>query len=141
MRFAHRGLDVERLNVLPVLLQERDEEVNAQVQVGDDLVIGHVHVADRDGEAEDLLHLELDGGLDVVHLTDHVVLVSQHGGKLTRLVQTGSQETGNLLDERFGREEGVVTLGKLLHQFLKRNHEGLSSDRLGEIRGHRVDWG
>ena len=123
MRLAHRGLDVERLDVLPVLLQERDEEVDAQVQVGDDLVVGHVHVADRDGEAKDLLHLELDGGLDVVHLANHVVLVSQHGGKLTRLVQTGPQETGNLLNQRFRREEGVVPLGKLLHQFLERNDE------------------
>ena len=28
-RLAHRGLDVQRLDVLPVLLEQRDEEINA----------------------------------------------------------------------------------------------------------------
>ena len=28
-RLAHRGLDVQRLDVLPVLFEQRDEEVDA----------------------------------------------------------------------------------------------------------------
>lgn len=33
-RLAHRRLDDERLDVLPVLLQERDEEVDGKHDVG-----------------------------------------------------------------------------------------------------------
>ena len=47
-----------------------------------------------------LLHLELDGALEVLDLGLHVVRVGQQGGELASLVQAGTQQTGNL-------EEGV----------------------------------
>ena len=60
---AHGGLDVQRLDVLPVLLEQGHEEVDCQVEVLDQLVLAHSHVTNGNGQAEDLLHLELDGAL------------------------------------------------------------------------------
>lgn len=54
---AHRALEVERLDVLPVLLEERDEEVDRKHGVGEDLLLVHLDVADGDTEAENLLEL------------------------------------------------------------------------------------
>jgi len=44
--------------------------------------------------------------------------VSQHGGELTGLVETGTEKSGNLLDDGLGSEEGIVALGKLLDELL-----------------------
>nr|GFD25442.1 hypothetical protein [Tanacetum cinerariifolium] len=61
---AHGGLDGQGAHVLPALLQKRDEVVDGQHDVTDELVLGHADVADSDTHAENLLQLELDGGLD-----------------------------------------------------------------------------
>lgn len=118
LRTSHAGLDVQRADVLPVLLQQRHEEVDGQVNVLHQLVLAHVDVADGDRQAQDLLHLELDGGLDLVNLLGHRLGVSQQTGELAGLVQSGAQQTGNLLDQRLGGQEGVVLLRQLLHQLL-----------------------
>ena len=46
LRFAHGGLDVQTLDVLPVLLQQRHEEVHGEADVLHQLLLRHVHVAD-----------------------------------------------------------------------------------------------
>ena len=43
-----------------------------------------------------LLKLELDGGLELLDLTDHVVSVGDHRREFTGFVQTGTQNTRNL---------------------------------------------
>ena len=83
--FAHSGLDVEALHVLPVLLQQRHEEVHGQVDVLDELLLTHLHVAHGDAETENLLHLELDGGLEVQGLLLQVVIMGDEGGELASL--------------------------------------------------------
>ncbi len=65
-----------------------------------------------------LLHLELDGGLQVVDLVVHVVTVGEQSRELASLVKTGTKQTGNLLDERLGSKEGVVLVGQLLDELL-----------------------
>ena len=45
--------------------------------------------------------------------------MSQHGGELTGFVKTGSEKTGDLLDERLGSKESIVLLGELFDKFLK----------------------
>ena len=85
LNFAHGGLDVERLHVLPVLLQQGDEEVHGQVHVLSQLLLSHLHVADGDVKAENLLHLELDGGLEVEDLGVQVVRVGHQRGELASL--------------------------------------------------------
>ena len=82
---SHGGLDVQGLDVLPVLLQQRHEEVHGQVDVLDELLLTHLHVAHGDAEAQNLLHLELDGGLEVQGLLLQVVVVSDKGGELASL--------------------------------------------------------
>jgi len=118
LRFAHGGLDVQTLDVLPVLLQQRHEEVHGEADVLHQLLLRHVHVADRNTETQHLLHLELDGGLHVIHLLLEVIGVSDHGGELSRLVQARAQQSWNLLDEGVGAEEGVIALGQPLDLFL-----------------------
>merc|ERR1719498_1661812 len=115
---AHGGLEVDLANVLPLLLEKRGEEVTGELGVDDDLLLVHVNVADGDVEAHDLLHLELDGGLDLVDLLLHVILGGEEGGELAGLGKTGAEETGDLLDHVVGGEEEVVTLGKLLDELL-----------------------
>ena len=101
---AHGGLDVETLHVLPVLLQQRHEEVHGEVDVLDELLLRHLHVPDGDAEAEHLLHLELDGGLEVQNLLGQVVAVSHQGGELASL------EKGDVKENLILAKHGLLTL-------------------------------
>ena len=51
---ATHALDVERADVLPVLLEKRDQEVDGQHDVGSNLVFGHLNVSNGDCEAQHL---------------------------------------------------------------------------------------
>lgn len=72
---THGGLNVENLNVLPVLLQERDQEVDGKLNVEGDFSRSHGDVGDGQGHAHNLLHLELDGGLGSLDLLLEVVIL------------------------------------------------------------------
>ncbi len=96
---AHGSLQVEGLDVLPVLLEKRDKKVDSNVDIGEKLLLSHLNVANSSGEAESLLKLELDSGLDLISLVLQFLLVSKETRELAGLVETGTQETGNLLDE------------------------------------------
>ncbi len=91
---AHGGLDVERLDVLPLLLKKRDQEVDGKHDVGEQLVVGHLDVANGDTEAENLLELELDGALDLVDLLLEVLVVRDGGRELAGLGETGPNRRG-----------------------------------------------
>ena len=54
---AHGGLDVQGPHVLPVLLQQRDEEVHGKMNILDKVILSHTHVANSNGQAE---HLKKD---------------------------------------------------------------------------------
>mmetsp|Transcript_29568 Transcript_29568/g.101911 ORF Transcript_29568/g.101911 Transcript_29568/m.101911 type:complete len:253 (+) Transcript_29568:161-919(+) len=103
VRGAHGGLDVQDLDVLPVLLQERGQEVGRQRDVGHDGLLGHADVADGDVQAHDLFHLELDGGLDALNLLRQVVARLHQRGELARLGQARAQQARDLLDQSVGR--------------------------------------
>jgi hypothetical protein len=79
----HGSLDDKGTNVLPALLEQRDEVVDGQHDVGDKLLLGHADVADSNTEAENLLKLELDGGLDVGDLGGEVLVVGDGGREFT----------------------------------------------------------
>jgi len=68
---------------LPSLLQERNEVVDSQHDVGDELVLSHANVADSDTHAQNLLQLELDGALDFVDLAAQVFVVGDWGWEFT----------------------------------------------------------
>jgi len=119
-RRTHGTLDVQTLDLLPVLGQEGDEEVDGQVDVGDDLFLGHADVGDGNTHAKGFLtfQLELHGGLLSDDLLSYIFVGAQDGGKLAGLVQSGTQETRDLSNQGSGGQEGAKLLSKLLHQFL-----------------------
>lgn len=78
----HGSLDGQATNVLPALLQQRDQVVDGQHDVANQLLLGHANVADGDTHAQNLLELELDGGLDLGDLVGEVVGVGDGGGEL-----------------------------------------------------------
>ena len=118
MRLTHGGLQVQRLDVLPVLLQQGDEEVDGQHDVGNQLIFSHVEVTDSDTKTEHLLQLELDGSTDFVGLIGQGVVVRDGRRELTDLVETRTQKTRDLLDQSFRGKESIVLLGKLLDELL-----------------------
>jgi len=109
---------VQRLDILPVFLEQRNEEVDTQHHVAEDLVIIHLNVANGDTQAENLLELELDGGADLSQLVTKVLSVRDGRRELAGLGETGTQETRNLLDEGLRSKESVELLGKLLDELL-----------------------
>ena len=98
-RLAHGCLDVQRLDVLPIFLQQRNEKINAlinsqypliiqlltaltQHDIGEYLVIGHLNVANSNAQAKDLLELEFDGGSYFRKLIGEIFSVRDGCGEL-----------------------------------------------------------
>ena len=52
LHWAHGGLDVQGPHVLPVLLQQGDEEVHGGMNILDTIVLNHSHVADTNRQAD-----------------------------------------------------------------------------------------
>lgn len=77
---------------LPVLLQKRDEEVDGKHRVGDELVIGHLDVADGDTEAENLLQLELDRRANLGDLVSEVLSVGDGAVKKSQVSSSSEGE-------------------------------------------------
>jgi hypothetical protein len=115
---AHGCLNGQRAHVLPALLQKRDEVVDGQHNVTNQLILRHANVSDSDTHAEHLLQLELDGGLDLGHLGGEILVVRDGGGELSGLGETRSEKTRNLLDEGIGGDKGVVLASELLDELL-----------------------
>merc|ERR1719402_1858110 len=115
---SHSTLDEERSNVLPVLLQQRHQEVYSQEDILSQFILGHLNMTNSDSQTEDLLHLELDSSLDVVDFVHHLVPMSYHGWELTGFVETRSKKTRDLFDQGVRSNETIVSLGQFLHQLL-----------------------
>lgn len=132
LSLTHCRLDVKRLDVLPVLLQQRDKEVHGKHDVSRELVLGHLDMTDSHTKTQNLLQLELDGRLHVSHLLFEVLGVRDRRGELSCLRETRTQKTWNLLDQSVRRQESVVLLGELLHKLL------VLVELLQVINGHEV---
>ena len=130
---------METLDVLPMFLEERNQKVHSQSDVLNELILSHLDVTNGHTQAKNLLHLELDGGLQIVHLRVQIVHMSYHGRELSglnikdidtflllinlcsqaaHLVEARTQQSGDLLDEGVRAEEGIVALGQPLHLLL-----------------------
>ena len=118
---------------MPVLLQQRDQEVDGHLDVDKQLLLRHFDVTDGDSQAKNLLKLELDLGLDVVDLVLERLVVSGERRELTGLVQTRTKETRNLLNHRLRRQEVLVLLRELLDELL------VLVELLQRLDVHRVD--
>jgi len=114
MHFAHGALDVQRLDILPSLLQERDEEVDGHLDVDGQVLRLEGDVADRNADTQNLLELELDGALEVVDFLFHVLGVGDEDREFVRFVQMRTKQTGNLTDDRIRSQEAVVLGCELL---------------------------
>ena len=89
-----------------------------QHDVREDLIVGHLDVANGDTQAENLLELELDRRADLGDLVLEVLGVRDGRGELAGLGETGAEQTRNLLDEGLGGKESIVLFGELLHKLL-----------------------
>ena len=58
-------------------------------------------MADGDTQAKDLLQLELDRRTDLSEFVGQVLGVRDGGGELSGLRETGSEQTGDLLNQSF----------------------------------------
>mmetsp|Transcript_129645 Transcript_129645/g.314889 ORF Transcript_129645/g.314889 Transcript_129645/m.314889 type:complete len:203 (-) Transcript_129645:239-847(-) len=105
---AHRTLDVQAPNVLPVLLAQRHKEVHGNHDVGAKRVAFHLNIADGGVQAKHLLHLELDLRRHVTDLCRDVLGRGDDGRELTGAVQAGAKKTRDLLDELGRGQEGIV---------------------------------
>merc|ERR1719326_1428357 len=110
--WSHGGFDVEGPDVLPLLLQQRNQEIDGHVDVLDQLIVVHVDITDGDGQAQNFFHLEFDGLFHFFDFGNHIVSLGQNGWKLTGFVQTWSQQSRNLSDQSIGSQECVVFFGE-----------------------------
>lgn len=131
--WRHGSLDGQGSHVLPSLLEEGDEVVDGQHDVGDQLILSHANVTNGDTHAENLLKLELDGGLDVVDLALEVLIVGDWSWELSGLGETWTEETWNLLNQGVGSDESVVLACELLDELL------VLVELLQVVSGHGVN--
>lgn len=115
---AHGGLDVDRLEIVPSLLEEGGEEVDTHEDVLSELLLSHLLVTDGDGHAGNLLKLELNGGTSIINLGSQVFSVGDDLREHTNTVEDGSEDGGDLLDEGVASKKEGVLLGPLLDELL-----------------------
>lgn len=132
---AHGRLDVDALNLLPVLGEKVDEEVDGEDNVSSDLLRGHANVSNSNTEAERLLglELELDGRLGLINLRGDIIVSVDDRGELTGLVKTRAEETGDKTNKGGRSKESVVLVSKVLNLLL------VLVEELKVILGHGVN--
>jgi len=137
VRRSHGGLDIEALDLLPVLRQQRHHEVDGQRGVRLHISLAHADVGHGHTEAQRLLglELELDAGLLRGDLLVDVLVRAEHCGELASLVQTGAQQTRDQANQGGRSQEAVVRVCELLHQLL------VLLELLEVILGHGRDAG
>ena len=70
------------VNVVRIITIQEEGTRRTQHDVGEDLVVVHLDVADGDTQAEDLLQLELDGRANLSQLVVEVLRVGNRSRKL-----------------------------------------------------------
>jgi hypothetical protein len=105
---------VEGSNVLPSLLHEGNQEVDAHGDVLSEFFLAHVDGSDGGSHAVDLLGLELDGLLELLDLGVDLFSLDDVDGESVHLDEDVAEQLGGLLADTFGGEEDVVLLGPLL---------------------------
>jgi len=116
--WPHGRLNMQTPNILPLLLQQTNQEINAHINILDQLIVVHINVANGNRQTKHFLHLELDGGFHLFDLTNHIVSLRQNTWKLTGFVQTWSQQPRDLSDQSVGGQESVVLFGELFDELL-----------------------
>merc|ERR1711865_560201 len=117
-RLAHCALEVQTLDVVPILLEQRDEEVDRRQTVLPQLIRVHANVANGHTHAKHLLQLKLYLAPDIVDLHLKVVSMLNECWELASFVETRTQQPGNLRDEHLRGNEGIKGLCQLLDELL-----------------------
>jgi hypothetical protein len=115
---AHGGLDVDLLDVLPLLLEQGSQEIQGHNDVLSDFLVVHGLVGDSDVKVSNLLQLPLDGSLDVIDLLLEWFVMGDWLWELTDSVKNWSKYDWDFLNERIGGEEKGELLSPLLNQLL-----------------------
>jgi len=82
------------------------------------MVLGHSNVANGNTKTQHLLQLELDCALDIGNLCRKIFCVRDRGRELSGLGQSRAEQTGDLLDQLLGSDEGIILARELLDQLL-----------------------
>ena len=106
---------MNRPNVVPVLLQQRGQEVDGQGDVLSLFFLGHVQISYSHSQTQHLLQLELDGRHGVVDLFHHIFVGSHSGREFVDFCEGRAYKFGNLLDDAFGSQQNRVGLEVFLH--------------------------
>ena len=81
--WRHASLDDKTANILPALLEERNQVVDGQHDVAHEFLIGHTDIANGDTKAKNLLQLELDGGFHLGDLAGEILRVGDGSREFT----------------------------------------------------------
>jgi len=109
---------MNRLEVVPSLLEEGGQEVESHHDVDLEVVIGHVDVTNGAGHAGNLLELELDGSLDVIKLELKGSVVVNDKRESLDLGEDWSNNSWHLLEDGVRGEKGLELLGPFLDELL-----------------------
>merc|ERR1711915_625400 len=93
-------------------------EVHGEMDILDKFILAHSNITNSDRQTQNLLHLELDGCLEIVNLLPQVIIMGYQSWEFSSLVQTGSQKPWNLLDKGIRCNESIEALGQLLYFLL-----------------------
>ncbi len=84
LRGRHGRLDGQAPHVLPALLQQRDEIVDGQHDVTNQLILRHVHISHCHTQTQHLLQLEFDGRFNLGDLARQIFIVGDGRGEFSR---------------------------------------------------------
>lgn len=115
---AHGRFDEEGSDVLPILLQQGHQKVDRKHNVGGQLILRHGDMPNGDTQAKHLFQLKLDRCLLLSNPLQNVIRVGDGSREFAGLVQTRTQQSGDLFDDGFGGQEKVIPLSQLLHLLL-----------------------
>lgn len=104
---------MEGSDVLPSLLHEGDQEVDAHGNVLSEGFLAHFSSSDGSTHAVNLLGLEFDGLLQLLDLGGDLFSFDDVDGESVHLDQHVSEKLGGLFANAFGGKENVVFLSPL----------------------------
>jgi len=117
MGFSHSSLDIKGFDVLPILLEEGNEEVDGHGDIDNQLIFGMSNVSNGNSDAKDFLQLKLHRAFHIRHFRFHILVGSEKGWEFASFVQTWSQDSRNLTKNRLACQKSIVFLGKFLDEF------------------------
>jgi len=117
-RLAHGAFDVDRLKVVPSLLEHGDQEVEGHHDVSLEFLVVHIGTTDGASHVGNFSKLELNGRSGISDGGGEGLVLGNNGGEHLDSVKNGSDNNGDSLQNGIGSEEEIEFLGPLLDEFL-----------------------